>query len=70
VKKFTYFFVGISLLMLCGSILSGALELHDVVSEHIERFISFPESGGLIVLGSVLIFGASILRRRRAGRSR
>jgi hypothetical protein len=70
VKKFTYFFVGISLLTLCGSVVSGALELHDVVSEHIERFTSFPESGGLIVLGSLLIFGASILRRRRAGRSR
>jgi len=49
---------------------SGAIELHHVIASHIESFNSFPESGGLIVLGSLLIFGASILRRRRAARSR
>ena len=49
---------------------SGAIELREVVASHMERFNAFPESGGLIVLGVLLIFGASILRRRRAARSR
>jgi hypothetical protein len=70
VKKFTYFFVGIVLITVCGSVLSGAVELHHVISDNIQRFNSFPESGSLIVLGSVLILGASILRRRKAARSR
>jgi hypothetical protein len=70
VKKFTYFCAGIPLLFICSSIPSGANELHEIIASHIERFNSFPESGGLIVLGSALIFGASILRRRRAARSR
>ncbi|MGC2697702.1 MAG: PEP-CTERM sorting domain-containing protein [Candidatus Angelobacter sp.] len=65
-KKFTYFFVGVLLLIVSGS----ALEVHNVVSAHIQRINSFPESGSLIVLGSVLIVGASFLRRRRAARSR
>lgn len=69
-KKFAYFRAGISLLFICSSMSSGASELHEIIASHIERFNSFPESGGLIVLGSVLIFGASILRRRRAARSR
>ncbi|HZS28383.1 MAG TPA: PEP-CTERM sorting domain-containing protein [Candidatus Angelobacter sp.] len=68
-KKFAYFWAGISLLFIC-SVSSGASELHEIIASHIERFNSFPESGSLIVLGSVLIFGASILRRRRAARSR
>lgn len=70
VKKFTYFFAGIPLLLICGSLSSRASGLHEAIASHIERFNSFPESGKLIVLGSVLIFGASILRRRRAARSR
>jgi hypothetical protein len=70
VKKFTYSFAGVALMLTCGSMSSGAIELHSVVASNIERFYSFPESGGLIVIGSVLIFGASILRRRRATRSR
>lgn len=66
VKKFTYSIIGILFFVLSGSLLSGALQIHDVISEHIQRFGSFPESGWLIVLGSLLIFGASVLRRRRA----
>ena len=66
VKKFTYFILGILFFILSGSLLSGALQIHDVISEHIQRFYSFPESGWLIVLGSLLISGASVLRRRRA----
>lgn len=66
VKKFTYSIIGILFFVLSGSLLSGALQIHDVISEHIQRFNSFPESGWLIVLGSLLIFGASVLRRRRA----
>ena len=70
VKKIAYFFIGILLLIVCGSVLSGANEVHEIVSTNIHRVSSLPESGGLIVLGSVLIFGASILRRRKAERSR
>jgi hypothetical protein len=69
VKKITYFVIGIFLLVISGSVLSGALELH-LFSEHIQRFNSLPESGWLIVLGSLLISGATFLRRRRAARSR
>ena len=68
-KKFTYFVIGIFSL-LSGSALAGALEVHDVVSDHIQRFDSFPESAWLIVLGSLLISGATFLRRRRAARIR
>jgi hypothetical protein len=69
VKKFAYFCVGIFL----SGLLSGAAnaaEFHNVISVEIQRFSSFPEWGGLVVLGSVLIFGATILRRRRAARDR
>jgi len=71
VKKLAYFFIGIILLIVCGSALSGANELHEIVANNIiHRVSSLPESGGLIVLGSVLIFGASLLRRRKSERSR
>ena len=70
VKKFTYFFIGIILLIVCGGALSGANELHETVSNNIHRVSSLPESGGLIVLGSVLIVGASLLRRRKTERGR
>jgi hypothetical protein len=69
VKKFTYFLSGIFLLIISGSVFSGALELHNVISDGMQRFDSFPESAWLIILGTVLIFGASILRRRRAARA-
>jgi hypothetical protein len=70
VKKFAYFVIGILLLIVSGSVLSGAIELHEIVTEPIHRVSGLPESGGLIVLGSVLIFGASLLRRRKTERSR
>ena len=66
VKKFTYSIIGILLFLLSGSLLSGALQFHNVISDHMQRFDSFPESGWLIVLGSLLISGATVLRRRRA----
>jgi hypothetical protein len=66
VKKFSYFMIGIFLLLLSGSLFSGALEFHNAIAEHMQRFDSFPESGWLIVLGSLLISGATVLRRRRA----
>ena len=69
-KKFTYSIIGIFLLLISGSVFSGALELHNVISDRMQRFDSFPESGWLIVLGSLLISGATFLRRRRAARSR
>jgi hypothetical protein len=69
-KKFTYSIIGIVLLLISGSAFSGALELHNVISDRMQRFDSFPESGWLIVLGSLLISGATFLRRRRAARSR
>jgi polyferredoxin len=65
-KKFTYSIIGIFLFLVSGSMFSGALEFHHVIAGGMQRFDSFPESGWLIVLGSFLIFGASILRRRRA----
>jgi hypothetical protein len=70
VKKIAYFIFSLLLLILGGSIFSGANELHEVVLNQIHRVSSLPESGSLIVLGSVLIVGASILRRRKAERSR
>lgn len=69
VKNFTYFIGGIFLFVISGSAFSGALELHNVVSDHMQRFDSFPESAWLIMLGSLLIFSATILRRRRAARA-
>jgi hypothetical protein len=70
VKKIAYFVFGILLLILWGSIFSGASELHEVVANQIHWVNALPESGGLVVLGSVLIVGASILRRRKTERSR
>lgn len=70
VKKFAYFIVGLFVILISGSSFSGALEFHDVISSGIQRFDSFPESGWLIVLGLLLISGATFLRRRRAARSR
>lgn len=69
-KKFAYFVIGVLILLVCGGVFSGANELHEIITTPIHRVSSLPESGGLIVLGSVLIFGASILRRRKAERSR
>jgi hypothetical protein len=66
VKKFIYSLIGILLFVLSGSLLSGALQFHNVISDGIQRFDSFPESAWLIVLGSILISGATVLRRRRA----
>ena len=66
VKKFTYSIIGILLFLLSGSLFSAALQFHNVISEQMQRFDSFPESGWLIVLGSLLISGATVLRRRRA----
>jgi hypothetical protein len=65
-KKFTYSIIGIFLFLVSGSLFSGALEFHHVIAGGMQRFDSFPESGWLIVLGAFLIFGASVLRRRRA----
>jgi LPXTG-motif cell wall-anchored protein len=70
VKKFTYFILGLFGILISGSTYSGALEFHDVISSSIQRFDSFPESGWLVVLGALLISGATFLRRRRAARSR
>jgi hypothetical protein len=66
VKKFIYVIIGLFFFLLSGSLFSGALEFHNALAEHIQRFDSFPESGWLIVLGSLLISGATVLRRRRA----
>lgn len=65
-KKFTYSIIGTLLFLLSGSLFSGALQFHNVISDRIQRFDSFPESAWLIVLGSLLISGATVLRRRRA----
>ena len=65
-KKFTYSTIGILLFLLSGSLLSGALEFHNAIADGIQRFDSFPESAWLVVLGSLLISGATVLRRRRA----
>lgn len=70
VKKFTYFIVGIFVILILGSTFSGALEFQDVISSGMQRVDSFPESAWLIVLGALLISGATFLRRRRAARSR
>ena len=64
-KKIAYFCIGIFL-----PAVAGAAEFHDVISTQLQRFNSFPEYGGLIVLGSLLISGATILRRRKAARGR
>jgi hypothetical protein len=66
VKKFTYSIIGILFFVLTGSLFSGALELHGAIADSMQHFESFPESAWLIVLGSLLISGATFLRRRRA----
>ncbi|HET8888502.1 MAG TPA: LPXTG cell wall anchor domain-containing protein [Candidatus Angelobacter sp.] len=70
VKKFTYFILGLFVILILGSAFSGALEFNNVISSGIQRVGSFPESGWLVVLGALLISGATFLRRRRAARSR
>jgi LPXTG-motif cell wall-anchored protein len=70
VKKFTCVVLGIFIFIVSGSVLSGAIELHHVIAGGIQRFDSFPESGWLIVIGTLLISGATFLRRRRAARTR
>jgi hypothetical protein len=70
VKKFTYFVFGVFFFLISGNAFAEALEFHSVISDGIQRFDSFPESAWLIVLGSLLISGATFLRRRRAARSR
>lgn len=70
VKKFTYFIVGLFVILISGSAFSGTFELQNVISSGIQRVDSFPESGWLVVLGALLISGATFLRRRRAARSR
>jgi len=70
VKKFTYSILGLFVVLVPGSAFSGTVEFHDVISSGIQRFDSFPESAWLIVIGSLLISGATFLRRRRAARSR
>jgi LPXTG-motif cell wall-anchored protein len=70
VKKFTYFIVGLFVILISGSAFSGTFELQSVISSGIQRVDSFPESGWLVVLGALLISGATFLRRRRAARSR
>lgn len=68
-KKIAYLCIGVFLPAFCSSV-AGAAEFHDVISIQLQRINSFPESGSLIVLGSVLISGATILRRRKAARHR
>lgn len=70
VKKFTYSILGLFVILISGSTLSGALEFNNLISSGIERVGSFPESGWLTVLGALLISGATFLRRRRAARTR
>lgn len=65
-KKFTYSITGILLFLLSGSLVSETLEFHNVLSDGMQRVQSFPESAWLILLGSLLISGATVLRRRRA----
>jgi hypothetical protein len=66
VKKFTYSIIGILFFVLSGNLFSGALQLHSAIADSVQHFESFPESAWLIVLGSLLISGATVLRRRRA----
>ena len=70
VKKFTYSILGLFVILISGSAFSGTFELQNVISSGIQRADSFPESGWLVVLGALLISGATVLRRRRAARSR
>ena len=66
VKKFTYSIIGILFFVLSGNLSSGAIQLHSAIADSVQHFESFPESAWLIVLGSLLISGATVLRRRRA----
>jgi LPXTG-motif cell wall-anchored protein len=70
VKKFTYSILGLFVILVSGSAFSATFELNNVISSGIERVDSFPESAWLVVLGALLISGATFLRRRRAARSR
>jgi hypothetical protein len=71
VKKVTHL-AGLLLLLVCGNGLGESLEFRGVFSNHTQLPGAFtlPESGGLIVLGSVLISGATLLRRRWSARRR
>ena len=60
VKKFTYSIIGILFFVLSGSLFSGALQLHGAIADSMQHFESFPESAWLIVLGSLLISGATV----------
>jgi len=66
VKKLTYSIIGILLFVISGRLYYGALQLHSAIADGMQHFESFPESAWLIVLGSLLISGATFLRRRRA----
>jgi hypothetical protein len=66
VKKFTYSIIGVLIFVFAGSLFLGALEFHNAIADGVQHFESFPESAWLIVLGSLLISGATVLRRRRA----
>ena len=66
VKKFTYSIIGILLFCSQEVCFLGPFEFHNVISDRMQHFESFPESAWLIVLGSLLISGATVLRRRRA----
>lgn len=68
-KKFTYAIIGILSFVLSGSLFSGAVQFHNAIADRMQHFESFPESAWLVVLGSLLICGATILRRRRAAAS-
>ena len=70
VKKFTYSTLGLFVILISGNAFSETFELHNVISSGIERVDAFPESAWLVVLGALLISGATFLRRRRAARSR
>ena len=70
VKKFTYSILGLFVILVSRSAFSATFELNNVISSGIERVDSFPESAWLVVLGALLISGATFLRRRRAARSR
>jgi len=58
--------IGMLFVVLSGNLFSEALQLHSAIANSVQHFESFPESAWLIVLGSLLISGATVLRRRRA----
>jgi hypothetical protein len=66
VKRFTYSIIGMLFFVLSGNLFSEAFQLHSAIANSVQHFESFPESAWLIVLGSLLISGATVLRRRRA----